>query len=67
MRGMIALLRTVRLFGFLAWAYIAANSMTHPVTMKIHLTHLANWPHENTFGATAFLSSLIAAVLLSLR
>jgi hypothetical protein len=66
-RALVALLRTVRLFGFLAWAYIAANSISHPVTMTEHLTHLANWPHENTFGALAFALSLVAAVALALR
>ena len=66
-RALLALLRTLRLFGFLAWAYIAANSISHPVTMTEHLTHLAGWPHENTFGALALASSLAAAVLLALR
>jgi hypothetical protein len=66
-RAILALLETVRLFGFLCWAYLAANSISHPVTMAMQLTHLATWPHENTVGVGAFIASLVSAVLLALH
>lgn len=57
---LVAILRAVRLYGFVAWAYIAANSINHPATLQLHLTHFANWPHENTFGVACFVLSAVA-------
>jgi hypothetical protein len=44
-------------YALLGWAYIAANSITHPATLHLGLTHFASWPHERTFGIACFVLS----------
>jgi hypothetical protein len=41
-------------YALLGWAYIAANSIAHPATLNLGLTHFASWPHERTFGIACF-------------
>lgn len=41
-------------YALLGWAYIAANSMAHPATLHLGLTHFASWPRERTFGIACF-------------
>ena len=41
-------------YALLGWAYIAVNSVTHPATLHLGLTHFAPWPHERTFGIACF-------------
>lgn len=62
----MAILRTIRLYAFAAWAYLAANSISHPPTMRKQLTHFVGWPHENTAAVTCALSSMIAFFTLHL-
>ena len=54
----------VAFYGFFGWAYIAANAVAHPVSLHWPLTHLARWPHEDTFGAGSFATSFLAAIAL---
>jgi hypothetical protein len=61
-----ALLAAVALYGFLGWAYIAGNAISHPRTLYLQLTHLAKWPHEGDFGLACFAASAIAYFLLQL-
>jgi hypothetical protein len=42
-------------FGLLGWLYIVANSLVHPETLTIQLTHFAPWPREDTFGMSLLL------------
>lgn len=60
------LLQTIALFGFIGWAYIAANAISHPYTLHLQLTHLVRWPHEDDFGLGCFLASAVAYFLLQL-
>lgn len=55
-----AALSAVALYGFIGWAYIAANAIRHPYTLSLPLTHLAGWPREDDFGAACFAASAIA-------
>jgi hypothetical protein len=55
-------LRTVALYSFAGWAYIAANAVAHPESLPWPLTHLAGWPREDTFGVLCFGVSFLAAV-----
>jgi hypothetical protein len=64
--AIIAVLRAVRLYAFAAWVYLAANSISHPVTLQMKLTHFANWPHENTFGVACAAASAGAFFVLCL-
>jgi hypothetical protein len=41
-------------YTFLGWAYVAANSVTHPQTLALQLTHFSRWPHEGTFALACF-------------
>jgi len=50
-------LRTLSLYSFAGWAYIAMNAVFHPATLHLPLSHLLPWPHEDTFGATCFVVS----------
>jgi hypothetical protein len=47
----------VALYAILGWTYVAANSLTHPETLHLHLTHFAPWPREGTFGLACFVLS----------
>jgi len=55
-------LRTVAIYSFAGWAYIALNAVVHPVSLGWPLTHLAPWPHEDTFGAACFGVSFVCAM-----
>ena len=52
--------RTLALYGFAGWVYIAIVAMVEPDTLGLRLTHFAQWPHEDTFGEACFVISLIS-------
>lgn len=56
-----AVLNTIAGYGLLVWAYLCVNSMTHPWTMRMQLTHFVSWPSE---GGTAVASYAASAVAL---
>lgn len=58
-----AALNTVAGYGLLVWAYLCVNSMTHPWSLSMRLTHFAPWPTE---GGTAVASFAFSAVALFL-
>lgn len=43
------------LYCWSGWLYISCNSITHPYTLHMPLTHLASWPDEGTFATTCML------------
>lgn len=51
---------TVAVYGFAAWVYVAVTAITQPQTLPLPLTHLASWPRTDTFGAIAFVLSLLS-------
>lgn len=55
----VAVLRTVALYSLFVWAYLCANSITHPATLAERLTHFSAQPTE---GATAMLCFPLSAV-----
>jgi hypothetical protein len=55
-----SLLRTTFLYGTLTWIYIAANSVTHPYTLAMPLTHFASWPLEGHVGLASFGMSVLS-------
>lgn len=59
-------LKTLSLYAFAGWAYIAMNAIFHPDTLRLPLSHLLPWPHEDTFGATCFVISAISFFCLQL-
>jgi hypothetical protein len=59
-----ACLRTVFGYGLLVWVYIALNSLTHPATLALPLTHFLPWPREGDTGLACFLLSAVAFLLL---
>ena len=61
-----ALTLTGFVFGFAGWLYIAENAVFHPDTLGLHLTHFANWPHEDTFGAMCFAVSIVCFFVYNL-
>ena len=60
----VSVLRTLRLYSTLGVLYIALNSVTHPTTLNLHLTHFASWPSEGTFGLACLTVSVISTLLL---
>ena len=62
-----AFLRTLALYGFLGWAYIAACVVQVPATLPLPLTHLFHRPTESQFGLACFVASLLASALLWAR
>jgi hypothetical protein len=47
-------------FGLLGWIYIAINAEVHPATLALPLTHLLDFPREDTFGAICFFTSFVS-------
>jgi len=63
-RGLIrAVLNTVAGYGLLVWAYLCVNSMTHPWTMSMQLTHFVPWPSEGSTAVAGFAASAVALFL----
>ena len=67
MRRRIALgaSRTLALYGFAGWAYIAIADCP-PNTLGLQLTHFAKFPHEDTFGEICFTVSVVSFFIYSL-
>lgn len=58
-----AVLHTVFGYGLLAWVYLCVNSLTHPWTTGMQLTHLASWPSEGSTAVLGFAASGLALFL----
>jgi hypothetical protein len=58
--------RTLALYGFAGWAYIALVALVHPNTLGLQLTHFAKFPHEDTFGEISFVVSLVSFFVYSM-
>ena len=56
----LSLTRTLAIYGFAGWAYIALVALVHPVTLGLQLTHFAAFPHEDTFGEVSFALSIVS-------
>jgi len=59
-------LRTLFLFAFAGWIYIALNAVFHPETLAMPLTHLFPYPREDTFGIICFAVSFISYFFLNI-
>jgi hypothetical protein len=57
---------TLFVFGLLGWLYIVLSATVHPETLSIHLTHLAPWPREDTFGIVSFAVSFVSFFIWNL-
>jgi hypothetical protein len=58
--------RTLALYGFAGWVYIALVALVHPRTLGLQLTHFAKLPHEDTFGEICFVISLVSFFVYNL-
>lgn len=63
---LLALTRTLALYGFAAWVYVALIALVHPNTLSLPLTHFVGWPREDTFGAFSFVVSSVSFFCYSL-
>ena len=52
--------KTLAVYGFAGWVYIALVALVHPHTLGLQLTHFTSFPHEDTFGETCFVVSLVS-------
>jgi hypothetical protein len=62
----LAVSRTLALYGFAGWAYIALAALIHPYTLRLQLTHFTAFPHEDTFGEVSFVTSAISFLIYNL-
>jgi len=58
--------RTLALYGFAGWVYIALVALVHPSTLPLQLTHFTKLPHEDTFGEICFVLSAVSFFLYNL-
>jgi hypothetical protein len=58
--------RTLALYGFAGWVYIAIAALVAPNTLHLQLTHFATFPHEDTFGEICFAVSVVSFFVYSL-
>lgn len=56
----VVLTRTLALYGFAAWAYVALVAVFLPRTLGFQLTHFSKLPHTDTFGEISFVVSLVS-------
>ncbi len=66
MRFLRAFTFTIFFFSFSGWFYIAENAVFHPTTLTLPLTHLMDWPREDTFGIACFVLSFVALFIYML-
>jgi hypothetical protein len=59
-RILAALTRTLALYSFAAWAYVAMIAVFYPQALGIQLTHFTKQPHTDTFGEVNFVISLVS-------
>jgi hypothetical protein len=62
----LAASRTLALYGFAGWVYIALVALVHPYTLGLQLTHFAKFPHEDTFGEICFVVSVVSFFIYNL-
>jgi len=62
-----AALRTCSAYALAAWVYLCVNSLTHPYTISLRLTHFAPSPAEGTAADLCFAASLGFLFILRLR
>jgi hypothetical protein len=62
-----ALLRTAAGYALLVWIYLCVNSLTHPYTLGMRLTHFSAVPTEGATAVACFLLSFAAFLALRLR
>lgn len=58
--------RTLALYGFAGWVYIALAALLRPDTLRLQLTHFTTFPHEDTFGEICFVASFVSYFAYSL-
>jgi hypothetical protein len=56
----VVLTRTLALYAFAAWAYVALVAVFLPRTLGFQLTHFSKQPHTDTFGEVSFVVSLVS-------
>jgi hypothetical protein len=59
-----ASLRTIFVYSTMTAIYLMANSITHPKTMTMPLTHVVDWPTEGTVFAFASFCSVLSFFFL---
>jgi uncharacterized membrane protein YjfL (UPF0719 family) len=59
-RVALAASRTIALYSFAAWAYVALVAVFLPNTLSFQLTHFLKVPRTDTFGEINFVISLIS-------
>jgi hypothetical protein len=59
-RFVIVLTRTVALYAFAAWVYVALVAVFLPRTLGFQLSHFSKQPHTDTFGEVSFVVSLVS-------
>jgi hypothetical protein len=52
--------KTLAVYGFAGWVYVALIALVHPRTLGLQLTHFTSFPHEDTFGEACFVVSLVS-------
>ncbi len=65
-RTALAITRTLAIYGFAGWVYIALVALVHPYTLGLQLTHFAKYPHEDTFGESCFGISFVSFLAYNL-
>ena len=62
-----AALRTCCVYSALVWIYLCVNSLTHPYTISMRLTHFSSSPSEGTTAVLCFTLSMASLFVLRLR
>lgn len=58
--------RTLALYGFAGWVYVAVAALVQPNTLSLRLTHFAKFPREDTFGEVCFAVSVVSFFIYNL-
>lgn len=57
---MSAALGVTWLYPAAVWVYLGVNSLTHPETMRLGVTHFLSWPTEGVAWIISFFLSMMS-------
>jgi hypothetical protein len=65
-RTALAVSKTLAIYGFAGWVYIALTALVRPDTLRLQLTHFTTFPHDDTFGEICFVVSALSFFVYTL-
>jgi hypothetical protein len=59
-RLVLSITRTLSIYAFAAWVYVAMIAVFQPGALGVQFTHFSRQPHTDTFGEVSFVVSFVS-------